>query len=118
MLDAGPGDADRIHFLEGVVADQRGRHLAGEDHQRNGIHVGGGDAGHRIGDAGAGGDQHHAGLAAGAGIAIGGVNGGLLVAHQDVLDVLLVVEVIVNMQHGTARITKQIFNAFFLEAAD
>jgi hypothetical protein len=118
VLDAGPGDADRVHLLEGVVADQSGGYLAGEDHQRNGIHVSGGDAGDGIGHTGARGDQHHARLAAGAGIAIGGVTGGLFVADQHVLDVVLEVERVINVQDGTARITEQIFDAFFLQAAD
>ncbi len=118
MFDAGSGNADRIHFLKGVVTDQRRGHLAGEDDQRNGIHVGSGDARHRIGDARAGGHQHHARLAAGAGIAIGGVDRALLMAHQDMLDVLLLVEFVINMQDGTARITKEIFDALILEATD
>ena len=59
VLDAGPRDADRVHFLKRVVADQRGAHLAGEHHQRHRIHVGVGDAGHGIGRARAGGHQHH-----------------------------------------------------------
>ena len=32
VLDAGPGDANRIALLESVLADVGGRHLAGEHH--------------------------------------------------------------------------------------
>ncbi len=35
VLGAGPGDADRIALLEGVVADHVGRHLAGDAHERD-----------------------------------------------------------------------------------
>ena len=31
---------DRVAFLEGVLADGAGGHLAGDDHQRDGVHVG------------------------------------------------------------------------------
>ena len=31
VLGAGPGDADRVALLEGVVADQMRRHLPGDD---------------------------------------------------------------------------------------
>ena len=35
VLGAGPRDADGVAFLEGVGADQRGRHLTGQADQRN-----------------------------------------------------------------------------------
>ncbi len=114
MLDAGSGDADRIHFLKGIIADQRGGHLAGDDHHRNGVHIGRGDTGDRIGDARAGSDQHRAGFAGGAGIAVGGVGGGLFVAHQHMFDIILDVDGIIDMQHRAAGIAKQVFDAFLL----
>ncbi len=52
VLGAGPRDADRVAFLERVVADQVRRHLAGDADDRNGIHQGVGEAGDRIGGAG------------------------------------------------------------------
>ena len=55
-------DADGVALLERVQADGVRRHLAGEHHHRDRVHVGGGDAGHRVGHAGAGGDQRHADL--------------------------------------------------------
>ena len=45
------------------------------------------------------GHQHHAGLAGGTGIALGGVAGALLVAHQDVLDVALLENLVIDRQH-------------------
>jgi hypothetical protein len=62
VLDAGTGDANRVAFLEGILTDILGRHLAGDDHHRDGIHVGSGDAGHRIGHARPGGHQSNADL--------------------------------------------------------
>ena len=50
----------------------------------DGIEVGIGDAGDQVGGARAGGGQADAHLAGGPGIAVGGMGGALLVAHQDV----------------------------------
>ena len=47
----GTRNTNVIRFLEGIIADQVRRHLASEDHQGNGIHVCGGNTGHRIGCA-------------------------------------------------------------------
>jgi hypothetical protein len=89
VLGAGPGDADGVGLLKGVVADHEGRHLPGQDDERDRIHQRVGQAGDRIGRAGPGGDQHDARLAGGAGIALGGVHRALFVAHQDVADRVL-----------------------------
>ena len=83
VFGAGAGDARDVHLLERVVADEAGGHLSGEDHQRDGVAVGRRDAGHGVGRAGAGGRHAHADLARGAGVAVGGVNGGLFVPHQN-----------------------------------
>jgi hypothetical protein len=75
------------------------------------VHVRGGDAGHGIGDAGAGGDQGHADVAGGARIAVGGVHRGLLVAHQHVLDGVLLVERVVDVQDRAARVAPDVLDA-------
>ena len=118
VLGAGPGDADRVAFLEGVGADQMGGHLAGEHDQRNGIHQRVGEAGDRIGGAGARGHQHHARLAGGAGIAFGGMSGALLVAHQHMGDAIRRLEErVIDRQHRAAGIAENMGDALVLERA-
>ena len=110
VLGDGARDADDVRLLEGVVANERARHLAGEDHERRGVHVGVGDAGDGVGRAGAGGDEHHAGPAGGAGVALGHVGRALLVAHQNVLDILDIVQGFVNLQQGPAGVAEDVLD--------
>jgi hypothetical protein len=105
-LGAGAGDADGVGLLEGVRADHEGGHLAGQHHDRDGIHQRVGQARHGIGGAGPRGHQHHAGLTGGPRIALGHVHGGLFVAHQDVADVVLLEDLVIDRQHGAARIAE------------
>ena len=117
VLGARPGDADGVAFLEGVVADQMGRHLAGDAHQRNRVHQRVGQRGHHVGGAGTRGHQHHAGLAGRAGITFGGVAGALLVPHQNVLDVGLLIELVIDWKYRTARIAENVLDAVVLHGA-
>ena len=102
VLGARPGDSHDIDFLECVVADERRGDLTGDDHHRNRVHVGRGDAGDRVRGARPGGGQAHADLASGSGVAVGGMNRALLVAHQDMLDGV-VGYLIVDVDDGSAR---------------
>ena len=111
VFGARPGDADRVAFLERVVADEMGRHLAGDDHQRDGVAERIGEAGDRVGGAGPGGHQHGPDLAGRARIAFGRVHRSLLVPHQDVAHFLLLEERVVDRQHGAARIAEDVFNS-------
>ena len=52
VLGARPGDADGVAFLEGVVADQMRRHLAGDADQGNRIHHRIRQRRHHVGGAG------------------------------------------------------------------
>ncbi len=118
VLDHRPGDADGVALLEGVEADRRRRHLAGDDHHRDRVHVGGGDPGHGIGDARAGRDQGDADLAGRPGIAVGRMHRRLLVPDQHVLDRLLLVERVVDVEDRAAGVAPEVLDVFCLQAAD
>ena len=118
VLGAGPGDADGVALLEGVVADQMRRHLPGDDDDRDRVAERVGQAGDRVGGAGARGDQHAAHLAGRARIAFGGVDRALLVADQDVLDHLLLEDRVIDRQHRAARIAEQVLHALIGESLD
>ena len=62
VLGAGAGDAHGVGLLKGVRADHEGRHLTGQNNDRDRIHQRIGQAGHRIGRAGPGGHQTTPGL--------------------------------------------------------
>ncbi len=106
VLGTGPRDARGVGFLEGVIADQMGRHLPGQADDGNGIHQRVGEAGHGVGGARTGGHQHHAHLAGRTRVAFGGVHGRLLVAHQDVAQPVLLEQGVVNGKDRTARIAE------------
>ena len=118
MLGAGPGDADRVRLLEGVVADHMGRNLAGQADDRHRVHQRIGQAGDRVGGTGAGGHQDDADLAGRAGIAFGRVDGRLLVADQDVADLVLLEQRIVERKHRTAGITEDHLHALIDQRLD
>ncbi len=106
VLGAGAGDAGGVGLLEGVGADQLGRNLARQADQRHGIEERVEQAGDRIGRAGAGGDQHHADLAGGAGIALRRMHRRLFVAGEDVADAVLLEDRVVKRKYGAARIAE------------
>ena len=118
MLDDRPRDADGVAFLEGVEADRRRRHLAGDDHHRDRVHVRGGDAGYGVRHARARGHQGNAHLAGGSRIAVGGVDRGLLVPDEHVLDRLLLVQRVVDVEHRAAGVAPDVLDAFGLQATN
>jgi hypothetical protein len=73
------------------------RHLAGDDDERDAVHVGRGDAGHRVRGARAGRDDDDAGLAGSARIAVGLMSCALLVAGEHMVDLLRIVQGIVDL---------------------
>ena len=114
MLGAGPGDADDIHFLKRVIADQMRRDLSGNDHQRDGIHVGGGNAGYGVGGAGTGSHQADAHFSACPRIAVRGVNRALFVPDQDMPDGCSG-QFVINVDDGASGKTEEGVHAFFLK---
>ena len=118
VLGAGPRDADGIAFLERVGADQRGRNLPGDAHDRDRIHQRVLQRRHRVRRAGPRGHQEHTRLASRASVALGRVAGALLVAHQDVLDVFLLEKLVIDRKHGAARIAENMLDAVVLERPD
>ena len=89
-LGDGHGDTGDVHLLKGVLADEVLADVAGDEHHRGGVVVGRGDAGGQVGGPGAGGGEAHPHLSGGAGIAVGGVGGALLVGGEDMADFVLV----------------------------
>ncbi|OIQ71049.1 hypothetical protein GALL_473370 [mine drainage metagenome] len=96
MLGAGAGDANGVGLLECVVADQEGRNLPGQNHQRDRVQKRVSDAGHRVGRAGARGDKNHAGLAGRAGVALSRVNRALFMPHKNVANVVLLKDLVID----------------------
>ena len=113
-----PCYADRVAFLEGVGADEMGWHLAGDANERDRIHQCIGQTGYRIGGARTGGHQKHAGFAAGPGEALGGMRRPLFVAHQHMVDEILVIQGVVDRQDRAAWITENCFNSVVPQRPD
>ncbi|KAJ8525329.1 hypothetical protein ON010_g15786 [Phytophthora cinnamomi] len=88
-----------------------GGHLATEDHDGGAVHervLQGRDG---VGGARAGGHQHHAGLAHGASVALRHVAGALLVAREDEVEVLALVDGVEHGQDGAARVAEDAVHA-------
>ena len=115
VLGAMPGDADRVGFLERVRADEMGRHLAGDADDRDRIHQRVGEAGDGIGGAGPRRHQQHADLAGGTRIALRRMGRALLVAHEHMLDEVLVEQRVIDRQHRAARIAENRIDALILQ---
>ena len=115
VLDHRTRDADGVAFLERILTDGRGGHLASDDHHRNAVHVRGGNACYRIGSTRARRDKGYAHITCGTCITIGGVHCSLLMAHQNVLNRVLLVERVVNVQYRTAGIAPDEFDVLGLQ---
>jgi hypothetical protein len=111
-------DAHRIALLEGIQANGRRRNLSADDHHRDAVHVGGGNAGHGIGQAWTGSDQGHPHFTRGTGKTVRSMHRRLLVAHQNVLNGVLLVKSVVNVENGTTRVTPDVFDVFSLQRFD
>jgi len=118
VLGAGPGDAGRVRFLEGVIADEVRRHLAGQADDGNAVHERVGEAGHRIGRAGPGGHEHDADLAGRAGIAFRGMDRAAFLADEVMAQLVLLEDLVIDRQHGAARIAEDRLDTLIDEGFD
>ena len=114
MLCNGHSDSCDIDFLEGIQTKQTAGNVTCNSNQRNGIHVCSCNTGYKIGGAGTGGSQNHAGLSGGTCVAVSRMTCALLVACDHMLDfVAVLVQTVVNIENSTAGIAKNSIRALF-----
>ncbi len=85
---------------------------------RHRIHQRVGQAGDGVGGAGARGDEHAADLAGRARIAFRGMDRALLVAHEDVLEPILLEQLVIDRQHRAAGIAENMLDALIGESLE
>ena len=112
VLHARPRHADHIDFLKRVRADGGRTDLAGNHHQRNRIGIGRGDAGERVGRAGARSYQSHADLAADTRIGVGRMYRSLFVPYQDMFEFVELEKRVVDFEYRAAGIAENVFDVF------
>ena len=112
------GDTHDVGFLERIGADDAAGNLAGDNHHRHAVHVGGGNARYRVGGTRARRYDDNAGFARSARIAVGLVRCALLVAGEHMLDLLRIVQGIVDLDGLAARIAEYRVHTFGLERSD
>ena len=109
------GDAVDVDLLEGILADQRAGHVAGDRDHRDRVEEGGADARHEVGRARprrAQADPHPAGDP---GIAVGGMGPALLVADQHVAQLGVIAQHVVERQDHAAGIAEEDVDALAQE---
>ena len=74
-----------------------------------------GQAGHRIGRAGAGSDKHNAAFTAGTGIALSRMGCALFMADENMLNILLLEQFVINRQHSPAGIAENMLHAIIAQ---
>ena len=100
-------DAVDVDLLERVLADERGRHVAGDRDDRDGVEEGRPDARHEVGGTRTRGAHADADPAGHAGVAVRRVRAALLVADEDVAQLRVVAEDVVERQDHAARIAEE-----------
>ena len=117
-LGDGHRDARDVDLLEGVLAQNRLAHVAGDGDDGGGVHVGGREAGREVGRAGARGGQAHAHLAGRAGVAVGRMRRGLLMAHKVMLDRGFLIERVVDVENRAAGVAEDRVDPLLPQAGD
>jgi hypothetical protein len=107
-----------IDFLEGVLAEKLGRDVAGDRNDRRRVHIGRGDAGREVRAAGARRREAHADLAGRTGIAVSGMHGTLLVAHEIVVNLGRLVQDVVDVENRSSGISEDGIASLLLETLD
>src|SRR5262249_32822930 len=98
--------------------DRMRRHLTADNDERDGIHVRRRDPGDRIGHARAGSDHDYPNLVRRARIAVCAMHRRLLMAHEDVLELVLLEDLVVDRQDRTTRIAEYELHALRLQTTD
>ena len=99
-------DAVDVDLLEGVLADQRGRHVAGDGDHRHRVEERGADAGDEVGRARARRAHADADPPGDPRVAVGGVGATLLMADEHVAQLGVVAEDVVERQDHAARVAE------------
>lgn len=118
MLDDGTSDTDGVALLERIGTDVIGRRLTGHHHHGDGVGVSSRDTGNRIRQAGAGSHEGDAHFTSGTRKTVGGVHGSLLMAHQHMLNAVLLVKRVVDIENSPTWIAPQMLDTFGLQRLD
>ncbi len=100
-------DAVDVDLLERVLADQRGRDVAGDGDHRHRVEERRADPGHEVCGARPGRAHAHPDPAGHPGVAVGGVRAALLVADEDVAQLRVVAEDVVQREDDAARVAEE-----------
>ena len=112
----GHSHTQNIDLLETVLSQQVHPYIAGNGHNRDGIHISSGNPRHQIGGAGTRGGQTDPYLSGCPCISVCCMGCSLFMRGEHMGDLpLMFVECIVNVQNRTARIAKDGLDALFLQ---
>ena len=117
VLGAAAGDANGIAFLESVGADQVSRDLSRDHDQRDGVHQGVDDAGHRVGRSWSRRHQYNTRLARRPGIPLRRVRGALFVPDENMAEPGFMKKCVIDRQNGPAWITEKVGDALVYQHA-
>ena len=117
VLGDRPREAHVVGLLKRVASDELGCNLTGEDHDGNGIGIGGRNPGDRIRKGRARGHDRNAGPAGGAGKAVRHMDGALFVAGQHMPE-LMAMDRIVDVEDGATRVAKDHLHALLAKCPE
>jgi hypothetical protein len=118
VLGAMSRNPDGIAFLKCVASDEGRGHLTSNYNNGNRIHHCVSNSCDRVRCSWTGGDQDDPGLACGARVPFGSVNGATFLPDEDVANSILIEDRIVDRENSTTRVAKDQFNAKIIERFD